>query len=83
MLSLISTRVYVEASLLKVRIKERFRETLVKRLHVEEDGAVMIEYALLIAGIGVALIVAIFALFTAVQSKFQEAATVVNTGQPA
>ncbi|MHC4275885.1 MAG: Flp family type IVb pilin [Planctomycetota bacterium] len=82
MLSLISKRVYVEASLLKVGIKERFHETLVKRLHLDEDGAVMVEYALLIAGIGVALMVAIFQLFTAVSGKFNEATTFINTGSP-
>ncbi len=47
MLSRISSRAYVEASPLKVRIKERFQEVLVKRFHADEDGAVLIEYALL------------------------------------
>ncbi len=73
MLSLISTRVYVEASLLKVRIKERFQEVLVKRLHADEDGAVMIEYVLLIAGIAVALVGAIALLFAAIAGVFTEA----------
>ncbi len=73
MLSLISRRVYVEASLLKVRIKERFQEVLVKRLHADEVGAIMIEYALLIAGIAVAMIVAIFLLFSAISEVFNNA----------
>ncbi len=73
MLSLISTRVYVEASLLKVRIKERFQEVLVKRPHADEDGAIMIEYALLIAGIAVAMIAAIFLLFEAIAGTFNNA----------
>ena len=73
MLSLISRRVYVEASLLKVRIKERFQEVLVKRLHAGEDGAIMIEYALLIAGIAVAMIVAIGLLFQAISDVFNNA----------
>ncbi len=75
MLSLISTRVYVEASLLKVRIKERFQEVLVKvkRPHADEDGAIMIEYALLIAGIAVAMIAAIFLLFQAIATTFNNA----------
>lgn len=73
MLSLISTRVYVEASLLKVRIKERFQEVLVKRLHADEDGAIMIEYALLIAGIAVAMIAVIFLLFQAIAAVFSNA----------
>ncbi len=43
MLSLISSRVHLESSLLKVRVKERFQEVLVKRLHADEGGAVLIE----------------------------------------
>ncbi len=78
MLSQISTRVYIEASLLK----ERFQKVLVKRLHVDEDGAVMVEYALLIAGIAIALIISILGLFGAIEGRFNEAAGFINEGPP-
>jgi Flp pilus assembly pilin Flp len=39
----------------------------------------MVEYALLIAGIAIALILAIIALFTAIEGKFNEAATLITT----
>ncbi len=82
MLLQISSRVYVEASLLKLRIKERFQKVLVKRLHADEDGAVMVEYALLIAGISIALVAAMFALYTAVTGKINNAADLINTAAP-
>ncbi len=75
MLSLISSRVYLESSLLKVRVKERFQEVLVKRLHADEGGAVLIEYALLIAGIAVALIAAIAAFFSTIATFFNNTAS--------
>ncbi len=75
MLSLISSRVYLESSLLKVGVKERFQEVLVKRLHADEGGAVLIEYALLIAGIAVALIATIAAFFATIATFFNNAAS--------
>ncbi len=65
------SRLYLEM----VSLRERAAGAL-KRLHGEKDGAAMVEYALLIAGISVALIAAIAALYTAIQGAFT---TVTNT----
>lgn len=67
------TRTYVELLALKEGVKERAYETLsqtLRRLYGEEKGAAMVEYALLIAGISVALIAAITLLFLAIQGAF-------------
>lgn len=71
------TRMYFEMWALKEGVKERARETL-RRLREEKDGAAMVEYALLIAGISVALIAAIAALYTAIQGVFTEVTTTIT-----
>lgn len=52
---------------------------LVTRLIREEEGQDLIEYVLLAAGIGVALIPTIPALATALQARYQNVTTQVQT----
>ena len=73
---------YIELMALKEGVKGRAYETLsqaLRRLYGEEKGAAMVEYALLIAGIGVALIAAIAALYVAISGVFNRVTTVINT----
>ncbi len=61
-----------------MKIKERFQKVLVKRLHADEDGAVMVEYALLIAGVSIALVAAMLAIYTAIETIVLTTATLIN-----
>jgi len=70
--------VYLEANLLKEKIKGRFEKAL-RVVHGQEEGAVLVEYALLIAGIALALIAAITALYLAIAGAFSKAAAKINT----
>lgn len=71
------TEMYVKASLLKEDVKDRVLGTL-RRLREEEEGASMVEYALLVAGISVALIAAVGALYSAIQGAFTNVTTAIN-----
>ncbi|MFQ5956236.1 MAG: hypothetical protein ACE5KK_00495 [Candidatus Brocadiales bacterium] len=79
MLMRMSTAIYLEARLLRERIKERVGGAL-RRVREEKDGAVLVEYALLIAGLALALSAAIFLLYTAIFAKFEEATAIIETG---
>lgn len=75
-------RMYVELMALKEGVRERAYETLsqaLRRLYGEEKGAVMVEYALLIAGIGVALITAIGLLYLAISGVFTRVTEKLDT----
>lgn len=77
----LTTRVYIELLALKEGVKGRAYETLsqaLRRLYGEEEGAAMVEYALLIAGISVALIVAIGLLFVAIQGAFTKVTAAIS-----
>ncbi|MFQ5862413.1 MAG: Flp family type IVb pilin [Candidatus Brocadiales bacterium] len=71
------TRMYVNLVALREGVRERIEETL-RRLHEEKDGAAMVEYALLIAGISVALIAAVAALYGAISGSFGAATTAIT-----
>ena len=51
---------------------------LLKRLAGEEDGATMVEYALMIALIAAALVTVVGTLSTAISGKFTAVATAVS-----
>ncbi|HHT9119452.1 MAG TPA: Flp family type IVb pilin [Candidatus Hypogeohydataceae bacterium YC41] len=68
------TRMYVELGILKDSVKERFWEAL-RRIREEKDGAAMVEYGILVAGIAVASIAIIIAVGATIKAKF----TTVNT----
>lgn len=53
----------------KQRAKKKAQETQ-RRLHEEKGGAIMVEYALLIAGISLALMLAILAFSSAIRETF-------------
>lgn len=71
------TEMYVKASLLKEDVKDRVLGTL-RRLREEEEGASMVEYALLVAGISVALIAAVSALYGAISGAFGKVTNAIN-----
>lgn len=71
------TKMYVKALILKGDAKDRLLETI-RRLHKEEGGAAMVEYALLIAGISVGIMATISALFDAISGVFTNASGVIN-----
>lgn len=71
------TEMYVKASLLKEDVKDRVLGTL-RRLREEEEGASMVEYALLVAGISVALIAAVTALYHAISGAFGKVTNAIN-----
>lgn len=71
------TEMYVKASLLKEDVKDRVLGTL-RRLREEEEGASMVEYALLVAGISVALIAAVSALYGAISGAFKSVTNAIN-----
>lgn len=71
------TEMYVKASLLKEDVKDRVLGTL-RRLREEEGGASMVEYALLVAGISVALIAAVSALYAAIYGAFGRVTNAIN-----
>ncbi|MFQ5862412.1 MAG: Flp family type IVb pilin [Candidatus Brocadiales bacterium] len=71
------TRMYVNLVALREGVRERIEETL-RRLHEEKDGAAMVEYALLISGISVALIAAVAALYGAISGAFSSATTAIT-----
>ena len=48
----------------------------------DESGATAIEYALIAAGIAIAIIGAVNGVGTALQGKFNDVKTVVTTGRP-
>jgi pilus assembly protein Flp/PilA len=48
----------------------------------DESGATAIEYALIAAGIAIAIIGAVNGVGTALQGKFNDVKTVVTTGKP-
>lgn len=73
------TRMYVELDILKESLKERVCETL-NRLREKEDGAALVEYALLVAGITIAVAAAAFALYNAIAGRLNNASTLINTG---
>ncbi|WZP00649.1 Flp family type IVb pilin [Isosphaeraceae bacterium EP7] len=50
-----------------------------KRLMTEQDGATMVEYALMIALIGAAAVAAITTLSTAISGKFTDVGTAVTS----
>lgn len=52
---------------------------MLKRLHQEKDGAIMVEYALLIAGISVALMLAILAFSSVIRNMFTTVAGLFST----
>jgi pilus assembly protein Flp/PilA len=49
-----------------------------KRLMVEQDGATMVEYALMVALIGAALVTVVGTLSTAISTKFADVTTAVT-----
>jgi pilus assembly protein Flp/PilA len=49
-----------------------------KRLMVEQDGATMVEYALMVALIGAALVTVVGTLSTAISNKFTAVSTAVT-----
>jgi len=51
-----------------------------KSLIVEEDGATMVEYALMIALIGAALVTAVGGLKTALDTKFGDVSDAIGGG---
>ena len=53
--------------------------TILKRLANEEEGATMVEYALMVALIGAALITVVGTLATAISGKFSSVATSVTS----
>ena len=54
-----------------------------KKLYTEEDGATMVEYALMVALIGAALIAVVGGLSTAISGKFTTVSTAVTgAGNP-
>ncbi len=71
------TRMYVEAMILRDDLKDKVYETL-RRLRDEESGASVVEYALLIAGLTVAVSAAALALYTAVANRLNNAAAIVS-----
>lgn len=52
--------------------------TFLKKLLVSEDGATMVEYALMIALIGAALITVVGTLSTAISGQFTSVGTAVS-----
>lgn len=50
----------------------------VRRLHVDEDGAAMTEYAIVVAGIAVVAIVAVQAVGTAIIGVFNDIVTALT-----
>ncbi len=73
------TSVYVKLSILRDSAKERVLEAF-RRVRDEKEGAAVVEYALLIAALVMAAAGAAFALYTAVSTRLQNAADVINTG---
>jgi pilus assembly protein Flp/PilA len=53
-------------------------KTLIRRFIACESGATAIEYALIAAGIGIAIITAVNALGTAISGKFNSIKTSLN-----
>jgi pilus assembly protein Flp/PilA len=53
---------------------------LMKNLIVAEDGATMVEYALMVALIGAALVTVVTALGTAISGKFTSVSTTITGG---
>jgi pilus assembly protein Flp/PilA len=51
---------------------------LLKRLAVAEDGATMVEYALMVALIGAALVVVVTSLGTSIGGQFTSVSTTVG-----
>ena len=51
---------------------------LLKRLAGEQDGATMVEYALMVALIGAALVTVVTALGTAISGKFTSVSTTIG-----
>ena len=56
---------------------------MLKNLIVNEDGATMVEYALMIALIGAALVTALGTLKTALDGKFTSVAGTISGAAPA
>jgi len=54
-----------------------------KRLAAGEEGATMVEYALMVALIGAALIAVVGTLSTAISGKFSTVASAVTSAAPA
>lgn len=54
--------------------------SFLNRLMTEEDGATMVEYALMVALIAVAAIGAVQGLATALSGKFTDVSTAIGTG---
>jgi pilus assembly protein Flp/PilA len=52
--------------------------TKVKSFFVEEEGASAVEYGLLVAGIAVAVMAAIYGIGSALESKFSNVQTQLN-----
>jgi pilus assembly protein Flp/PilA len=52
--------------------------TFLKKLYTGEEGATMVEYALMVALIGAALITVVGALGTAISGKFTTVSTAVT-----
>ncbi len=73
------TKMYVEAVILRDGLKDRIYQAW-RRVRDEKDGASVVEYAILIAGLTVAVTAAAFALYTAVSNRLNNAATIVSTG---
>lgn len=72
------TRMYVELDILKESVKEKVYDTL-RRLREEKDGAAMVEYGLLIAGIAVAVMAVIFAVGTTLNTMYGKVNTQLST----
>ncbi len=51
---------------------------LMKRLFADEEGATMVEYALMVALIGAALVTVVRTLGTSVSGKFSSVSTSIN-----
>ena len=66
--------VFTGDSCVEVTYQKRGPKEMRRRLHQEKDGAIMVEYALLIAGISVALMLAILAFSSAISNIFNTVA---------
>ncbi len=73
------TEMYLEAVILKDSLKDRVYQAW-RRVRDEKDGASVVEYAILIAGLTIAVTTAAFALYTAVANRLNNAASIISTG---
>lgn len=77
----ILTPIYVKLAVLIEDAVERIYETL-RRIKKGEDGVSLVEYALLIAGVTIAVLIAILSLYDAVRGRIQSTANLINSNPP-